>query len=422
MTRLPVLAAALALALALPASAGTPPDGFVLSAGGDLIGPYHPLRGQDDATLARLKALWSKADAVVVNHEGSTFESVRFAGWPAAENGGGTPLMPPAAIADVRAAGAALMTKANNHATDWGTEGLVQSLAALKALGVVTAGAGASEAEARAPGYLDTRRGRVAVVDCASTFLPMSVAGAESTYRGVTRARPGISALHVKQVRLVTAEELAALRGIVGGRGTAGPDVRVGETTFRAADRKGSTWEMDAKDEAAILAAVREARTRADVVVFAIHAHEAGADDTQPADFLPKLFHAAIDAGADMVVRTGPHLLNGVELYKGRPIFYSLGSLFFDFGGQRSYRGIDFPDSWYETIVPVVTFRAGRPAEVRLRPFRLDGSAGPVGGAPVEPPPGQAQGILERVRAMSAPFGTTVRIEGGEALVTAGGG
>ena len=52
-------------------------------------------------------------------------------------------------------------------------------------------------------------------------------------------------------------------------------------------------------------------------------------DSAVPADFLPLLFHKAIDAGADVVIRHGPHELNGIEIYKGKPIFYSLGSLFF---------------------------------------------------------------------------------------------
>jgi poly-gamma-glutamate capsule biosynthesis protein CapA/YwtB (metallophosphatase superfamily) len=46
----------------------------------------------------------------------------------------------------------------------------------------------------------------------------------------------------------------------------------------------------------------------------------AAPNNPQPADFEPALFHAAIDAGADAVVRTGPHVLNGIEIYKGKPM------------------------------------------------------------------------------------------------------
>ena len=39
---------------------------------------------------------------------------------------------------------------------------------------------------------------------------------------------------------------------------------------------------------------------------------------------------AAIDAGADVVIGHGPHVLNGVEMYKGKPIIYSLGHYYME--------------------------------------------------------------------------------------------
>jgi poly-gamma-glutamate capsule biosynthesis protein CapA/YwtB (metallophosphatase superfamily) len=61
-------------------------------------------------------------------------------------------------------------------------------------------------------------------------------------------------------------------------------------------------------------------------VVVSLHAHEQlGAKDV-PAEFTGSFARAMIDAGADLVVGHGPHLLRGLELYKGKPIFYSLGN------------------------------------------------------------------------------------------------
>ena len=136
-----------------------------------------------------------------------------------------------------------------------------------------------------------------------------------------------------------------------------------------------------------------------------------------PADFLPKLFHQAIDSGADMVVRTGPHVLNGIELYKGKPIFYSLGSLFFDFGGRRSYTApagqvISLPDGWFETVVPVLTYRKRKLHEVRLYPALINAEAGLQGGLPHLATGAQAQAILGRLRDLSKAYGTVIRIEG----------
>ena len=60
-----------------------------------------------------------------------------------------------------------------------------------------------------------------------------------------------------------------------------------------------------------------------------IHAHEPGNWSQEPADFLPKLAHTAIDAGADEFIGHGPHQIRGIEVYRGKPIFYSLGDFIF---------------------------------------------------------------------------------------------
>jgi hypothetical protein len=82
----------------------------------------------------------------------------------------------------------------------------------------------------------------------------------------------------------------------------------------------------NAKDVAAMVRWIHEARGLADLVLVSLHAHEQlGAKDV-PADFMRGFAHEMIDAGADLVVGHGPHLLRGLELYKGKPIFYSLGN------------------------------------------------------------------------------------------------
>jgi poly-gamma-glutamate synthesis protein (capsule biosynthesis protein) len=419
----------------------TVPDGFTFAAGGDLLGPYHALEGVNDPTFTNgVVPLFKNADVGFANQEGSIFDLAAFPGWPAAENGGGTPLAPPAVARDLKAIGITMVSKANNHATDWGDAGLLATLQSLKAAGIAFAGGGSSEAEARAPGYVETSKGTAALVSTASTFPPMSRAGPPGTRRGEqTRARPGISVLRVDQIQLVPPGEVATLRTIAYGphaNHTGDSVVRVGDQLFRASDRQGFTWEMNAKDEAAILASVREARDKAKFVLFTIHAHETAGpvedagravpversdeaqspNDARPADFEPALFHAVIDAGADAVVGTGPHLLNGIEIYKGKPIFYSLGSLFFDFGAHRSVtvstgQTINMPDEWWETVVPVTTYRDGRASEIKLYPMTLESSAAPTAGAPHPANAEQAQRILGRLKTLSAAFGTEITIE-----------
>lgn len=74
---------------------------------------------------------------------------------------------------------------------------------------------------------------------------------------------------------------------------------------------------------------VRNAARLADYVLVSIHAHESGGDSEQPAEFLVTFARPMIDAGADVFVGHGPHLLRGIEIYHGKPIFYSLGDFIF---------------------------------------------------------------------------------------------
>ncbi len=437
-----------AAATATRETPGTVPDGFTFAAGGDLIGPYHTLQGVDDRPfLTGVVPLFKSADLGFANQEGSIFDLKPFQGSPAAENGGGIPLSPLAVAGDLKGMGITIVSKANNHATDWGTEGLVVTQQSLTAAGIAFAGSGMSEAEARAPGYVETSKGKAALVSTASTFTRMSVAGPPGTRRGEpTRARPGISALHVEEIQLRPANQIATLRRIMyGGSGEthAKPgganrdEVEVGGQIFRASVTGSATWELNKTDEAAVINSVHEARQNANFVLFAIHAHETGGplvdpfpgrlvdptneaqaspNDPHPADFEPALFHAVIDAGADAVVRTGPHLLSGIEIYKGKPIFYSLGSLFFDFQGRRTYtvpsgQTLTFPDEWFQTVVPVTTYKGGKVSEIKLYPMEIESSDTPTGGAPHPASPDQARRILERLKTLSAAFGTEITIE-----------
>ena len=87
-----------------------------------------------------------------------------------------------------------------------------------------------------------------------------------------------------------------------------------------------------------ILSSITKAKRAYDLVAFSIHAHEVASTGSRSsaAEFLPELLHQAIDAGADIVIRHGPHILGGLEIYKGKPIFYGLSSLFFDFGSPEA--------------------------------------------------------------------------------------
>lgn len=436
---------AMGAALAIPAHAEgqrDEPPTITIALAGDLIGPVHPMNRQTDKDFAKVAELFRNADVGFANQENSVFDLKGFAGHPAAENGGGQPLRYASHASEVRDMGVSLVSVANNHATDFGPEGLVATLKNLSEAGVVAGGAGTSDIAARGPVYLNTRKGAVALVATASTFPPLAVAGPSIERHGMSsKTRPGISPLHVRKVRLLPPAQFAAVRQAAGPLAMPeGSDFRISDQLFRQDKAEGMTWEMKGADKDAILGAVDEAQKRASLVIFSIHAHEtagndestaipfnpvvlqhaneaASPDDPRPANFEVDLFHAAIDRGVDVVARHGPHVIGGIEIYRDKPIFYGLGSLFLDFGGHRvldtpAGEKINVPDSWFDGFVPVCEFRAGRLTKISLYPIEIEPTAGDRSGSPSLARGARAQAILTRLKDLSAPYGTRIEILG----------
>lgn len=105
------------------------------------------------------------------------------------------------------------------------------------------------------------------------------------------------------------------------------------------------SWNQSLLDIPAARALARKAAKTADVVVVLMHAGAEGADEThtpQGAEYAygenrgdPRAFaHAVVGAGADLVLGSGPHVIRGMERYRGRLIAYSLG----DFAGWNTFR------------------------------------------------------------------------------------
>lgn len=429
-----------------PAPAGP----LALAIGGDMIGPYAPGATTGDPAIAEVSALFRGADLGLANQEGSIFDVAGFAGDAASESGGGYPLAPAGIAAELKAFGIGLVSKANNHATDFGTAGLRASLTALGAAGIAQAGAGRDRVSACAPTYVARAGGTIALVSAATTYPPMAAALPAARTRAGPFDRPGICTIRTRLVEQVTRRHLAALRAAAGSAAlpvTGEPGaLRIGDLVFRAAPRPGHALEADPADVASVLAAVRAAHAAGAVVVLAVHTHETagtadpippaafeplllhraneapGADEPAPAAFAPLLFHAAIDAGADLVLRTGPHAANGVELYRSKPILWGLGSLVFAFGGRRTYvapggQTMTLPDAWFSGLVATVRFDAVHQPALTVYPVALAGGSGPQDGMPRRLHGAAADAVLERFRQLSGRFGTGVVIAGGVATL-----
>lgn len=415
---------------------------FTLSSLGDLINARPVTDNPDPAFRQMLKAA-SRADVTIANQESMFFDLASFGGYAP-----GSPyilLGEPSLAPGLKALGIDMVTTANNHASDWGIEGLVATTRLLDAVGIVHAGDGQTLREAQRARYLETPKGRVALIAAASTFK--LGARAQDAIDAIP-ARPGISGLRLREITLVSGDQMAALRRAYARPGTGDLTVTINapfaqqiEKTYRIGAQPGYSYQMNSVDRQAIVSAIREGKQNADVAVFALHAHEnaEGMDDRAvgaPADFLVTLFHDAVDAGADVVMGTGPHSLRGIEIYRGKPIFYGLGVFLFNGNvvltqDQRTERyegaakadaanpkdaSFRTPESWSDGLIAETVFSDGILKEVRLYPIDRRSSGG-AGNHERLAGPQRAREILASLQAASRAFGTRISIEGSVGVI-----
>jgi len=386
------------------------------------------------------------ADAAFTNLE-TLIHGIDLPG--ASVSGGAYMNSPPWIVDEIKWAGFNLLGVANNHAFDYGVEGMRSTLRALDAAGLAHAGTGENLALARAPVYLDTADGRVALVACASTFTPGSNAGEQ---RPDLPGRPGLSPLRFSTTYTVDSTTLEGLRRLqllnAPNSGQRNGPVRIGGTTFHGGGAPAIHTAPLKEDLEGIVASVREARRQADWVIASIHAHEGMPGNREaPAEFLVTFAHAVIDAGADVLVAHGPHVLRAIEIYKGRPIFYSVANFAFEnetmqFQPAESYQELGLPSSAnaadfydlrskndtrgfpvdrpvWESVVAEVAFQPDRrPKQILLHPISLGfGEPRPRRGRPRPATPELSQEIINNLAKLSAPFGTKIDFANGIGVV-----
>jgi poly-gamma-glutamate capsule biosynthesis protein CapA/YwtB (metallophosphatase superfamily) len=292
-----------------------------------------------DADFQDLAGLIKAADVRFTN-----LETVlrRDEGFPAAQSGGTWASSPPEVLGDLEAYGFNLLAWANNHTLDYSYGGLEATRHYLDAAGFVHAGAGGNLAEAGAIRYLDVPGGRVALIAATSSFHESWMAGEQ---RCDGPGRPGINPLRFTMEYRVSPEQLRQIQTLGEATGINADHarrvqegfvvedqagrIRFGQHVFVEAEgnTSGPVTRPHVGDLRRLVKCVQEAARGADAVLVSIHSHE-GEKDT-PADFLVTFARACVDAGAHAVIGHGPHVLRGIEVYRNRPIFYSLGNFIF---------------------------------------------------------------------------------------------
>jgi poly-gamma-glutamate capsule biosynthesis protein CapA/YwtB (metallophosphatase superfamily) len=427
-------------------------DGFSIAAVGDLI-LSRPLsqHAQQLPRFGKAIELLRGSDVAFGNLETTIFDPRTFAGAPYSWGGDWTNSAVPAAAGDLRKMGFTLVGRANNHSLDWGLEGMRETGRWLDEAGIAWAGVGESHGLARAPAYVETPKGRIALVSLASTFRPTSESLPAA---GAAPGRPGLSALRLDEQVGVPASVLALIEQARCALKPAPCETdegksRLSGTSYVQAERFAYQHAMDPVDLAEVLRAVRGAQQNADFVVVAIHSHECSEGCDAPgtprgaADFLKQLARAAIDAGADMFVTTGIHNLGAIEIYDSpqrgkRPIFYGLGNFFWsdvqellgadivrgnrellEKAWERPQRATEYDlsaplnaDSFangftFESVIARCRFANGELERIELHPVEEGyGRTLPTSGIPqVVTDEATARAIIEQVRARTAAFG-----------------
>jgi poly-gamma-glutamate capsule biosynthesis protein CapA/YwtB (metallophosphatase superfamily) len=411
----------------------------------------NPMANSPDQEFQKVARLVRDGDVTIAEQEGNFLDLKTFKGTP----GSGGLIGDPGKARDEKAMGIDMVALANNHSSDWGWEGLVETQRLLDQAGVVHAGAGPNLTAARKAGILTTPKGKVAMVSTAST-INWPLANATDAFDGAP-ARQGISTLRLRRIDLTPAEQFKALRQVAIDSTkfshkpppTDATQISLNGTNYRQSDHTGVLWEMNAYDHAELMRAVKQAKQDADYVVFTIHAHESptGRDDDNPeaAQFLVDLFHDAVDAGADLIYGHGQHSLRGIEIYKGRPIFYGIGAYFLSGdiksmgdGATEAYEapgrplppkptlgekgtanpgGVN-PPVWYDTIVATTEYDGPTLKTVHIYPLDTGNTPDRTRrGIPHFADAANAERILKTLQTISAPFGTRIEIDGSVGVI-----
>jgi Bacterial capsule synthesis protein PGA_cap len=302
-----------------------------------------------------------------------------------------------------------VLTFASNHLLDLGPDVLMETIGVLRSLGIAVVGAGANIEEARRPAFIERDGTRFGFLAYCSVLRPNYQAGPTSPGAAPMRAH---THYHQRDWKPATAPEIV---------------------TFPFRD-----------DLAALEDDVRRVKADCDILTVSMHWGLNGVTGVVPA-YEVDVAHAAIDAGADVIHGSGPHRLKGIEVYGGRPIFYSLGNFCFDQprwvldeGRQRSPEHAGHMDrqgwtydpeyeDWYavpaenrKSLMAVMDIVDGRLSRVNVRPVMINARAQPTLPRAHDP---AFQEILDYLRAITAGQGFTTEFEvsGDEIVVHVGG-
>jgi poly-gamma-glutamate synthesis protein (capsule biosynthesis protein) len=322
-----------------------------------MVGDIYVRRDDPAEVFRHIRDKLATADLVIGNLEGAYADG----GTPWPKGGINVWKADARQMAAIEAGGFHAMSATNNHIMDFGHDGLLETLNNLDRIGVKHAGAGRDATEAHAPAILERQGTKVALLAYTSVFVP----GWEAL-----DGRPGLAVMAAR-----TAYE---------------PPLRFAENPGRPP--KVISWIVP-ESKARLVEDIKRARAEADTVICSFH-WGVSEGHVPLTDYQVELGHHAVDSGADLVFGHHPHLMQGIEVYNGVPIFYSLGNL--TFARHNAAKGHEL-----ETMIARVRLRNGKIAAVDYIPLKSDEKLDPH-----VLPLDRAEGVTSIVARRSATFGT----------------
>ncbi len=389
----------------------------------------HDIRSIKTPAFQDVQKVLRQSDLAFTNFEGTILGN--HGGWPLKGSFfGSSEAVVLDALKDI---GFDALSLSNNHAFDLGPSGVLSTLEEVEKRGFLHAGLGHNHAEAA--------RARTKLVGGREVAIVAMDGGPGPDFMYAKDAdasrpeRPGVNRLRLSQILEVDADAFERLRTVRDKVGYTAMDltndsqpddppkieleaeIGIARAIFRRSAKFGRAVKIDEGDMSRNLAAIASAAEKGCLVIAYLHHHHWASDWHQVPDWVGSIAKRCIDAGASMFVSHGAPVLQPVEVYRRRPIFYSLGNFIFHVRSENSLWTA--PEVW-ESVIGLCQFDERNDlAQMTFHPVAIGGNdtlkkqglerrlvPELVTGA-------SAERILSRFAAQSDRLGAVIRVENG---------
>jgi poly-gamma-glutamate capsule biosynthesis protein CapA/YwtB (metallophosphatase superfamily) len=302
---------------------------------------HHDVRSDGSPEFRKVNILLQEADLAFTNFEGTIAGS--HGGWPLKGSAFGS--SPPYVLDALQGIGFQALSLSNNHSFDLGPSGVLSTLEEVEKRGFLHGGIGRNMREASTPltGSFNSRSVSLIAMDGGPgpDFMYAEDGGDDRP------ARPGVNPLRLSRILEVdeeTFEQLRAVRDKIGYSAVdmiidcqpddkpaidEGHELALGRAIYSKSQKCGRGVKVNETDLGRNLQSIAAAAQTGGLVIAYLHHHHWASDWLQPPDWIGNIARKCIDAGAAAFVSHGAPVLQPVQIYKGRPIFYSLGNFIF---------------------------------------------------------------------------------------------